>query len=168
MMKKYLGLFFFSLSHYLDELHDSNPKGYMNFVKSLRDGSFDKKVNNNTSHVNPDKWREHFSSLLGPQVELNQSDQDLINFVEQNCDKFESKLSDPFHSIVNPTFRRFDALLSHSKYPTTQWKMSFWDQSTNHGTKVTLVILEGLLYHHVQEKCLINYYKKKAWKNVQK
>ena len=113
-------------------------------------GPLTKKVNNDTSHVNPDKWREHFSSLLGPKVELNQSDQDLISFVEQNCNKFESELSDPFtrkeffesvsslsnnkavsfdqisneilktakHSIVNPTLRLFNALLSHSKYPT--------------------------------------------------
>ena len=27
----------------LDELHTSNPRGYMNLVKSLRDGTFDKK-----------------------------------------------------------------------------------------------------------------------------
>ena len=37
----------------LDELHSSNPKGYMDLVQSMRDGSFDKKLSDSTSHVLP-------------------------------------------------------------------------------------------------------------------
>ena len=41
----------------LDELHSSNPKGYMDLVKSMRNGTFDKEVSDSTSHVSPEKWR---------------------------------------------------------------------------------------------------------------
>ena len=48
----------------LDQLYTSNPRGYMTLVKSLRDGSFDKKVSDNSSYMSPDKWKEHFTNLL--------------------------------------------------------------------------------------------------------
>ena len=60
--KEYIGKLFDDL----DDLHKSNPRGYMNLVKSLRDGSFDKKVTDNTSFISPDRWRDHFVSLLSP------------------------------------------------------------------------------------------------------
>ena len=37
----------------LDNLHNVNPKGYMNLVKSLRDGSFDRKTSDDTSFIDP-------------------------------------------------------------------------------------------------------------------
>ena len=52
----------------LDQLHQSNPKGYMNIVNSIRDGSFDKAVKDDTDNVSPDLWRDHFQRLLGPTV----------------------------------------------------------------------------------------------------
>ena len=38
----------------------------MNLVKSLKDGSFDKAVTDNTSFISPEKWHTHFESLLSP------------------------------------------------------------------------------------------------------
>ena len=80
----------------LDSLHTANPRGYMNLVKSLRDGSFDCKVSDDTSFISPEKWREHFCTLLGPPIKPTPSDQILIDFVEKNCDNFESELGNPF------------------------------------------------------------------------
>ena len=58
----------------LDSMHKCNPKGYMNLVKSLRDGSFDSKKNDDSSFIKPEKWREHFSSLLAPKIEETESE----------------------------------------------------------------------------------------------
>ena len=76
----------------LDELHSSNPRGYMNLVKSLRDGSFDKNISNDSSFVSPEKWRQHFSDLLGPHVTHGQTEQIMTSYVTENWDKFISDL----------------------------------------------------------------------------
>jgi hypothetical protein len=80
----------------LDELHSSNPKGYMDLVKSMRNGTFDKEVSDSTSHVSAEKWREHFEGLLGPPVQQSPSEDDLISFVQSNIDKCRSDLDLPF------------------------------------------------------------------------
>ena len=79
----------------LDDLHKVNPKGYMNLVKSLRDGSFDRKASDDTSFIDPKTWREHFSTLLGPTIDLTQDQQTLIDYVDNNCEKYESDLGKP-------------------------------------------------------------------------
>ena len=80
----------------LDQLHQSNPKGYMNIVNSIRDGSFDKAVKDDTDNVSPDLWRDHFQRLLGPAVAMDQKNTDLKSFINSNCDKFTSELDCPF------------------------------------------------------------------------
>jgi hypothetical protein len=77
----------------LDQLHKNNPRGYMNIVNSIRDGSFDKSIKDDTGHVSPLKWREHFQGLLGPPVEKNQT---LEDYISDNCDLFSSELDRPF------------------------------------------------------------------------
>ena len=83
------------LFHNLDIMHKSNPKGYMDLVKSLRDGSFDRKKVDDTRFICPDKWRRHFSTLLGPPIKENPTNLQLLIFVEENINDFESDLSDP-------------------------------------------------------------------------
>ena len=68
----------------------------MNIVRSLRDGSFDRPKSDDTAHIDPNKWREHFSSLLAPPIVANPSDLYMSDFVQKNCDNFESELSNPF------------------------------------------------------------------------
>ena len=80
----------------LDQLHKSNPKAYMDLVKSLRDGSFDKNVSDSTSHVSPEKWREHFQGLLGPPAQQSPEEDILIEYVRQHCDTAKSDLDNPF------------------------------------------------------------------------
>ena len=68
----------------------------MNIVKSLRDGSFDRKTSDDSAFVSPDEWREHFSTLLGPPISPTQTDQQLIDYIDKHCDNFESELGAPF------------------------------------------------------------------------
>ena len=80
----------------LDGMYKSNPKGYMDIVRSLRDGSFDKKVADSTTHVSPKCWQEHFQGLLGPSVSQSLTEDELISFVEENCEAARSELDRPF------------------------------------------------------------------------
>ena len=79
----------------LDQLHNSNPRGYMNVVKSLRDGSFDKKMSDDSSFVSPGGWQQHFADLLGPPVTPTQSDLDMITYTLDNSDRLKSELDNP-------------------------------------------------------------------------
>ena len=87
----------------------------MNIVNSIRDGSFDKSVKDDTGHVSSDKWREHFQTLLGPPVERNQT---LNDYISRNCDLFSSELDRPF------SFSKFTAAvksLKNYKSPLSDW-----------------------------------------------
>ena len=37
----------------LDSIHNNNPKGYWDLIKSMRDGNFDKEVSDDTSSISP-------------------------------------------------------------------------------------------------------------------
>ena len=76
----------------LDQLHDSNPRGYMNLVKSLRSGSFDKTVSDDSSFVTRGKWQQHFSELLGPPVSITAAELDMQSYVQDNSDAAVSEL----------------------------------------------------------------------------
>ena len=49
----------------LDEYGKSDPKKYMEIVKNIRDGNFDKNKNQDSDSISPTGWRDHFSDLLG-------------------------------------------------------------------------------------------------------
>ena len=69
----------------MDILHGVNPRGYMNIVKSLRDGSFDRKTTDDAAFIGPEEWSDHFSSLLGPPASAcnTLTDQELIDFIHK-------------------------------------------------------------------------------------
>ena len=48
----------------LDSIHNNNPKGYWDLIKSMRDGNFDKEVSDDTASISPQTWFKHFSELL--------------------------------------------------------------------------------------------------------
>ena len=79
----------------LDQLHSSNPREYMNLVKSLRSGSFDKKVSDDSSFVTPDNWQQHFSKLLGPPVSVTPAELDMQSYVRDNSHVARSELDNP-------------------------------------------------------------------------
>ena len=44
----------------LDSMENNNPRGYMDLIRAMRDGSFDKTTSDDTSGVSPTKWHTHF------------------------------------------------------------------------------------------------------------
>ena len=75
----------------LENMKNKNPRGYFNIVKSLKSGSFDKKISDDSSFVSPQDWLSHFQSLLGPPVSA-ENDKDLSDYVEENCETFQTEL----------------------------------------------------------------------------
>ena len=121
----------------LDQLHRSNPKGYMNIINSIRDGSFDKAVQNDTDHVSPDKWREHFLNLLGPPIETSQQEKDMTDYISSNCDLFSSKLDSPFSLKELSTAVKG---LKNNKSPS-------FDRVTNEMIKVSHPVVRKQILH---------------------
>ena len=119
----------------LDQLHESNPKAYMDLVKSMRDGSFDKAAADSTSHVSPDKWREHFSGLLGPPVQQTPQEEELVRFVRENCNAAKSELDRPF--------TRCELLATISKLPNN--KAICFDRISNELLKASKLIVVNQL-----------------------
>ena len=75
----------------LDSMQHNDPRGYMQLVKSMRDGNFDKQVPDDTSGVSAADWYTHFSDLLAKpidQLKKDFSDQ----FILKNADLFKTKL----------------------------------------------------------------------------
>ena len=82
--KKYKQLLKLKQKHYietlfsqLDQIHKSDPKGYMELINSLRNGSFDKVKPSETGAIDPDVWLKHFSDLMGKVQEPNKKDGEL-------------------------------------------------------------------------------------------
>ena len=77
----------------LEEMEVSNPRGYMELIKSMRKGNFDKNSPDDTSHIDASSWHKHFSDLLSKKVDVDPNIEDFIN---NNKDCFESELGTPF------------------------------------------------------------------------
>ena len=77
----------------IEDMEAANPRGYMELIKSMRSGNFDKKTPDDTSHVNPSEWHKHFSDLL---TKKPAKDPNIENFISENKDLFESELGIPF------------------------------------------------------------------------
>ena len=140
--KEYLeGLF-----NELDSLKNNNPRGYMNIVKSLKSGSFDKKVSDDSSFVPPDDWKAHFQDMLGPPVPP-EVDEDLSAYIEENCDQVESELG------VKITKSEFLASVSS----LDNNKSTSFDKISNEMLKAGKLILAEqilVLFNSVQENSI--------------
>ena len=77
----------------LDSMENNNPRGYMDIIRSMRDGSFDKKTSDDTSGVSPTKWHAHFSNLLAKNVN---KDDKLEQYILNNIDFDLNELNEPF------------------------------------------------------------------------
>ena len=119
----------------LDSIKENNPKGYMDLVKTLRDGNFDKEVESDTSHISPQNWFSHFSELLSKNVESKQND-DLDSFIKNNWDISTPELNNPF--------TRFDLLSGLRQLKNN--KASSFDQISNEMLKTGgNILIEPLL-----------------------
>ena len=114
----------------LDNLKNKNPRGYMNIVKSLRSGSFDKNISDDSSFVPPSEWHFHFKNLLGPPVPPD-SDKSLSDYIEENCDSTSSEL--------DPKITRAEFLQSVSTLDNN--KATSFDKISNEMLKASKLIL---------------------------
>ena len=80
----------------LESLHKSDPKQYMDLVKSLKNGSFDKINKCDTDSVKPDEWFSHFSNLFGKSLNKSELDIEMQKYVAENIDSLESDLDFTF------------------------------------------------------------------------
>ena len=82
----------------LDSMEKCNPRGYMELVKSMRDGGFDKAVPDDTSSIPPSSWHIHFSNLLAKKVDP-EIQNNLKKLINENIDNFQNELSEPFSTL---------------------------------------------------------------------
>ena len=111
-------------------MYEHNPRGYMS-------NSFDKQPPDDTSFIQPDKWREHFKNLLGPVISLSQQELDMEEYVKENCDNFKTEFQQP---ISKTELIKCIGLLKNIK-------ASSFDQVTNEMLKSSkLIITDQLLF----------------------
>ena len=67
----------------LDSMEQNNPRGYMELIRAMRDGSFDKSTTDDTGGVSPSRWHSHFSNLLAKKVDNNDY---FEKFIKDNID----------------------------------------------------------------------------------
>ena len=98
----------------MDECRETDPRKYMELVKKIRDGSFDKQPNSDTDSISPEDWKSHFSDLLGPKITKTEHHIEYENFVSQNVEKcnqiFEKALdkNEILKSLKNNKSSSFD------------------------------------------------------------
>ena len=55
----------YTLFEQIDNYHKSDPKKYMDIVRSICNGTHDIAIKVDSSSISPDVWQEHFGQLLG-------------------------------------------------------------------------------------------------------
>ena len=135
----------------LDSMKKNDTKDYMDLIKSMRDGSFDREVSDDASNISPHDWFDHFSKLLAKNINSGQNIDQTLSSLE--IDSFKTELDHPFTRvelqkglkglknnkassfdqisnemlkvggslIIEPLLKLFNSILSQSKYPSA-WK----------------------------------------------
>ena len=67
----------------------------MELIKSMRDGSFDRAISDDTSGVSPSTWHSHFSNLLAKKIDPVKNNV-LEELFKNNIDSIENELNEPF------------------------------------------------------------------------
>ena len=80
----------------LELINRSDPKGYMDLVKTLKEGTFDKKMPSDTEGIAPDAWLNHFKDLLGKAKAPTVKDHEMEEYILKNIDAFQTELDQPF------------------------------------------------------------------------
>ena len=119
----------------LESIKKNDPKGYMDLIKSMRDGNFDKEVSDDTSDISPQSWFDHFSKLLAKNCE-SESNIDHQTIINSEIDLFATELDHPF--TRTELLRGLKGLKNN--------KASSFDQISNEMLKVGgTLLLEPLL-----------------------
>ena len=88
-----------SLFSELESLHSTDPRGYMNLVKALRNGNHDKTRPPDTDAIDPEDWFDHFSNLLGKAKQSTPTNDNMTEYIKNNIDLVVSELDSPFTII---------------------------------------------------------------------
>ena len=75
----------------LDSMERNDPRGYMELIRSMRNGGFDKATSDDTSGITPPTWHTHFSDLLANTVDPN-----FEELIKDNIDSIDNELNEPF------------------------------------------------------------------------
>ena len=78
----------------LDSMEHNNPRGYMDLIRSMRDGRFDKLVPDDTSSISPSAWHTHFTNLLSKKV-YTDFQNNLKDLIKDDVDSLENELCEP-------------------------------------------------------------------------
>ena len=76
----------------LENAYSNNPRKYMDLVRSLKSGSFDKKVQSDTGSIGAQEWFDHFQQLLGPNRQATGQEEAMANFIATNKETLDSEL----------------------------------------------------------------------------
>ena len=79
----------------LESIKGNDTKGYMDLIKSMRDGTFDREVSDDTSDISPKDWFCHFSKLLAKNVDSH-SDVNYKHIIDSELGLFRTELDNPF------------------------------------------------------------------------
>ena len=78
-----------------DSMERNDPRGYMELIRSMRNGGFDKATSDDTSGITPPTWHTHFSSLLAKKIDPIKKD-NLEELIRNNINLIENELNEPF------------------------------------------------------------------------
>ena len=95
LQKQQQGQFIDKLFGQLDQCQNNDPKKYMELVKKIRDGTFDKKFSSDSDSVSPDDWKIHFENLLGPKTQKCVTHENFENYIKNNVDTCEDIFEHP-------------------------------------------------------------------------
>ena len=79
----------------LEHVHNANPREYMDMVRSLRQGSFDKKTPSDTAAIGPQEWFDHFQELLGSVRPETDQEQIMRDYITTHAASLSSELDNP-------------------------------------------------------------------------
>jgi exonuclease III len=79
----------------LDSMERNDPRGYMELIRSMRNGGFDKATSDDTSGITPPTWHTHFSDLLAKTVDPIKKD-NFEELIKDNIDSIDNELNEPF------------------------------------------------------------------------
>ena len=96
VVKKSQKAYIDSIYEDLESINRSDPKGHMDLVKTLKEGTFDKNMPSDTAGITPDSWLNHFKELLGKTLVPAARDQEMGDHVLKNVDAFQTELDQPF------------------------------------------------------------------------
>ena len=116
----------------LDTMQHNNPHGYIQLIKSMRDGNFDKPAPDDS----PTQWYTHFSNLLAKNTNTLQNKY-FDEYFGKNIDQFITNLDNPF------SIEELQIALKDLKNNKT----SSFDKITNEILKVSGLVYKGAFLH---------------------